>query len=138
VNMLVSRLGWAYRQLQQWLGSEGTTSKLGDFTTTLRVIPLSLMAVAIGVLNAFVALALLKLIGIFTNLFFFQRWGTALVSPASNTLGLWELWVPVIGALIIGVMARAMAQSAFAGTVSLRPSNPFSSMEVEWSRAWRC
>jgi chloride channel protein, CIC family len=106
VPMLVSRLLWTYRQLQQWLGFEETRSKLGDFTTTLRVIPLSLMAVAIGVLNAFVALALLKLIGIFTNLFFFQRWGTDLVSPASNTLGLWELWVPVVGALIIGVMAR--------------------------------
>jgi chloride channel protein, CIC family len=106
VNTLASRLGWAYRQLQQWLGSEETSSKLGDFTTTLRVIPLSLMAVVIGILNAFVALALLKLITIFTNLFFFQRWGTDFVSPASNTLGLWELWVPVVGALIIGVMAR--------------------------------
>jgi chloride channel protein, CIC family len=106
VNKLVSRLGWAYRRLRQSLGAEETSGKLADFTTTHQVVPLALMAVAIGVLNAFVALALLKLIGIFTNLFFFQRWGTALVSPASNTLGLWELWVPVVGALIIGVMAR--------------------------------
>jgi CIC family chloride channel protein len=106
VNMLVSRLWWAYLQVQRWLRSEETSDKLGDFTTTQRVLPLSLMAVAIGVLNAFVALALLKLIGFFTNLFFFQRWDTALVSPASNTLGLWELWIPVVGALIVGIMAR--------------------------------
>ena len=32
--------------------------ELGDFTTTQRVLPLSAMAIVIGVLNAFVALAL--------------------------------------------------------------------------------
>jgi H+/Cl- antiporter ClcA/predicted transcriptional regulator len=81
-------------------------SELGDFTTTRRVIPLSLLAIAIGVLGAFVALALLKLIGLFTNLFFFQRWSTAMVSPAQNRLGLLEIFVPIVGALIIGLMAR--------------------------------
>jgi H+/Cl- antiporter ClcA len=79
---------------------------LGDFTTTGRVIWLSLMAVVIGVFSAFVALALLRLIGLFTNLFFFQRLDTSLVSPAANTLGLFEVFVPVVGALIIGLMAR--------------------------------
>jgi H+/Cl- antiporter ClcA/predicted transcriptional regulator len=101
-----SRLWRACRQVQQWLGEEEARGTLGDFTTTRRVIPLALMAIAIGILNAFVALALLKLIGFFTNLFFFQRLDTALVSPASNTLGLWELCIPVAGALIIGLMAR--------------------------------
>ena len=57
-------------------------------------------------LSAFVALALLRLIGIFTNLFFFLRWGTALVSPANNRLGGWEVLVPMIGGLIVGIMAR--------------------------------
>ena len=52
------------------------------------------------------ALALLRLIGLFTNLFFFQRWGTALVSPAGNHLGVFVILVPVVGALIIGLMAR--------------------------------
>ena len=63
-----------------------TVDKLGDFTTTRRVIPISGLALLIGLVSAFVALALLKLIGLFTNLFFFGRWGTALVSPAGNTL----------------------------------------------------
>ncbi|MFL5626218.1 MAG: chloride channel protein, partial [Ktedonobacteraceae bacterium] len=70
------------------------------------MILISLLALGIGVLSAFVALLLLKLIGLFTNLFFFQRWDTSLVSPVGNTLGLFEIFVPVIGALIIGVMAR--------------------------------
>jgi H+/Cl- antiporter ClcA/predicted transcriptional regulator len=79
---------------------------LGDFTTTPRVIPISALAMVIGLLCAFVALALLRLIGLFTNLFYFGRWNTSLVSPAGNHLGIYSVLVPVAGALIIGVMAR--------------------------------
>ena len=79
---------------------------LGDFTVTARTIPISVLAIVIGVISAFVALGLLKLIGLFTNLFFFGRWGTALVSPAGNHLGPFEILIPVLGALIIGFMAR--------------------------------
>src|ERR687887_740394 len=80
--------------------------ELGDFTTTKRVIPIAALAVVIGIFAAFVAAALLKLIGLFTNLFFFQRFGTNLVSPAGHHLGPIVVAVPVLGALIIGVMAR--------------------------------
>src|ERR1700732_1121366 len=79
---------------------------LGDFTTTRRVIPISALAMLIGLFCAFVALALLRLTGLFTNLFYFGRWNASLVSPASNHLGLFSVLVPVAGALIIGVMAR--------------------------------
>src|SRR6184192_959621 len=79
---------------------------LGDFTATWRVVPMALAGVGIGVLAAYVALALLRLIGLFTNLFFFQRWDSALVSPAGSTLGPLVVLVPVGGALVIGVMAR--------------------------------
>src|SRR5713226_1557404 len=80
--------------------------ELGDFTTDSRVIFLSVIAIGIGVLSAFVALALLRLIGLFTNLFFFHRWAAALVSPVDNKLGAFEVMVPVVGALIVGLMAR--------------------------------
>ena len=60
----------------------------------------------IGALCAFVALVLLRLIGLFTNLFYFGRWNTSMVSPAGNHLGVYSILVPVGGALIIGVMAR--------------------------------
>ncbi len=86
--------------------SEDVVQRLGDFTTNWNVIPITALAIGIGILSAFVALALLRLIGIFTNLFFFQRWGTALVSPASNRLGWLEVFVPMIGGLIVGLMAR--------------------------------
>ncbi len=88
------------------LGNHEALGKLGDFTANSRMILLSFLALGIGIISAFVALILLRLIGLFTNLFFFQRWSTALVSPAGNKLGLFEVLVPVIGALIIGFMAR--------------------------------
>src|SRR3954463_6299204 len=81
-------------------------SGLGDFTTGYRVITIGAIAIGIGVVSAYVALVLLKLIGLFTNLFFFQRWSTAVASPANHTLGGFVILVPVVGALIIGLMAR--------------------------------
>jgi CIC family chloride channel protein len=80
--------------------------QLGDFTTDWRVIPISLLAIAIGLISSVVAWALLRLIGLFTNLFYYHRWNTALVSPAGNSLGIWAVLVPVAGSLIIGLMAR--------------------------------
>src|SRR3954470_560797 len=87
-------------------GERTGLADLGDFTTTPRVLIVGLMAAIIGLICAYVALALLKLIGLFTNLFFYQRWDTALVSPAGHHLGPFVVAVPVIGALMIGVMAR--------------------------------
>ena len=80
--------------------------RLGDFTATRRMLPVAAMAAVIGVISAYVALALLDLIGFFTNVFFFQRLGTELVSPAQHGLGRWVVLIPIAGALIIGLLAR--------------------------------
>lgn len=95
-----------WRKVTQVPGNHKVPGKLGDFTTSPRVILISCMAIVIGIVSAFVALILLRLIGLVTNLFFFQRWSTTLVSPAGNHLGILEIFVPVIGALVIGIMAR--------------------------------
>src|SRR6266571_3674437 len=80
--------------------------ELGDFSTTSRTLQISALAMGIGALCAFVALVLLRLMGLFTNLFYFGRWSTTMVSPIGNHLGVYSVLVPVAGALIIGVMAR--------------------------------
>ena len=77
-----------------------------DFTTNWRVVPISLIAIVVGVVGAFVAVVLLRLINLFTNLFFYGRWSQEVTSPAGNHLGPWIIAIPVIGALIVGVMAR--------------------------------
>lgn len=79
---------------------------LGDFTTTWRVIPISGLAIVIGVVSAYVALGLLRLIGFFTHLFFYGEVQDSLVSPAGHHLGYWVILIPVIGGLIVGFMAR--------------------------------
>jgi len=83
-----------------------TTDRLADFTTRPRVVLLSAMAAVIGVIGAFVAFGLERLIRFFTNLAYFQRASLDLVSPAENHLGWWAVLVPVAGGLIIGLMAR--------------------------------
>jgi chloride channel protein, CIC family len=80
--------------------------ELGDFTTTWRVLPISGIAIVIGVVSAYVALLLLRLIGLCTNLFFYGRLRTELVSPAGHHLGYAVVLVPVIGGLIVGLLAR--------------------------------
>ena len=79
---------------------------LRDFTTTWRVLPISGLALVVGVVAAYVAVALLKLIGLFTNIFFYHRFSSQLVSPGGHHLGPWVIVVPVIGGLIVGLMAR--------------------------------
>jgi CIC family chloride channel protein len=95
-----------WQKIIQALDHDEEKGKLGDFTTTPRVLVISLIALVVGVLGAFIALILLRLIGLVTNLFFFQRWSTVLISPAGNKLGLFEIVIPVIGGLIVGLMAR--------------------------------
>ncbi len=82
------------------------TDRYADFTTDRRVILLSLMALVIGAIGTLVAVALLWLIYVFTNLFYFHKFSAANVPPAENHLGLWAILVPMVGGLIIGLMAR--------------------------------
>src|SRR6476469_6719589 len=80
--------------------------ELGDFTTDRRVLLLSAIALGIGALASVVAVGLLDLIALRTNLFFFQRWSIHPASPAEHQLGAWVVLVPVVGATIVGFMAR--------------------------------
>jgi CIC family chloride channel protein len=71
-----------------------------------RIVMVSFLAAAIGLIAGFVAYALYKLIGLFTNLFFFHTWSTNFTSVRFHHLGYWVIFVPVIGGLIVGVMAK--------------------------------
>jgi len=81
-------------------------AELGDFTTDPSVIKLSILALGIGCLSAFIAYALLWLIALFTNLAYFGRFSVAQVTPGQSPFGVWAVGIPVIGGLVIGLMAR--------------------------------
>ena len=71
-----------------------------------RMVLVSFLAAGIGLVAGVVAFALYKLIGLFTNLFFFHRWSTDFSSAQHNHLGWMVIVTPVIGGLIVGVMAK--------------------------------
>ncbi|HZQ46385.1 MAG TPA: chloride channel protein [Verrucomicrobiae bacterium] len=82
------------------------TDSLSDFTTDTRVLLLSAMALLIGAMSAVVAYVLVWLIAVITNLSFFHTFSSAHTTPQEAHLGAWVILVPVVGALIIGLMAR--------------------------------
>jgi H+/Cl- antiporter ClcA len=86
--------------------SPSSDDRLGDYTADTRIIALTGLAALIGVTSAFVALALVRLIGLFTNLAYFHRLATTFVSPADSPLGPWRAVIPVAGGFIVGLMAR--------------------------------
>ena len=85
---------------------ERVEDRLADFTRDRRIVVLSWMALVVGALSAFVAYALVWLIAVITNIAFYQRFSSVFQSPNNHRLGYFVILVPVIGGLIIGVMAR--------------------------------
>ncbi len=81
-------------------------ARLADFTTDKRVLVLSGMAIIIGAIGSLVAYVLVWLINLFTNLAYYQRLSAQPASPDGNQMGVWAVLVPVVGGLIIGLMAR--------------------------------
>jgi CIC family chloride channel protein len=80
---------------------------LGDFDVSRRMLLITAFALPIGAVSACVAWALLRLIGLITNLVFYQRFGTALVAPGEgHHAPLLILLAPVCGGLVIGLVAR--------------------------------
>lgn len=71
-----------------------------------RMFLVSLLAAGIGLVAGIVAFALYRLIGFFTNLFFFHRIAADFTSARLNTLGPWVIITPVVGGIIVGIMAK--------------------------------
>jgi CIC family chloride channel protein len=89
------------------LGVSGVRSTAPrEATAQFRIALVSLLAGGIGLIAGGVAFVLYKLIGLFTNLFFYHRWDTTFTSPRLNHLGLWVVVTPVIGGIIVGFMAK--------------------------------
>jgi H+/Cl- antiporter ClcA/CBS domain-containing protein len=79
---------------------------LSDFTTDRRVLLLCLLAAPIGCIAGLVAKALLWLIAVITNAAFFLRFSAEPAVLTGHHFGWWGVAVPVIGGLIVGLMAR--------------------------------
>jgi chloride channel protein, CIC family len=80
----------------------------GDFSAEVRLIWIATLAILIGACCAFLAVILLHLIYFFTNLFYYQQFSLEFHSPADAIprLGWISIFIPVLGGIIIGLMAR--------------------------------
>jgi len=71
-----------------------------------RMVLISALAAGVGLLAGIVAFLLYRLIGLFTNLFFYHRFSFDFTSAQFNHLGLWVIVTPVLGGIVIGFMAK--------------------------------
>ncbi|QKC83122.1 chloride channel protein [Mesorhizobium sp. NZP2077] len=79
---------------------------LRDFTTDARVLTIATIAVVVATAALFAGIVLLKLIRLATNIAYFGQFSLADLKLQDTPLGYAAVVVPVIGALIIGLMAR--------------------------------
>jgi chloride channel protein, CIC family len=86
-------------------GAQVGDVRLGE-PAHFRMVLVSFLAGGVGLVAGLVAFILYKLIGLFTNIFFYHRFVTEFVSARQNHLGFWVILVPVIGGLAVGVMAK--------------------------------
>jgi H+/Cl- antiporter ClcA/CBS domain-containing protein len=77
----------------------------GDFAADRRLLQLALLALPIGAVCTLVAKLLIIMIALFTNLFFRAQLSIEVLPPVLSW-GPWTALVPVVGGLIIGLMAR--------------------------------
>ena len=88
-------------------GGRLVSTRLADFAVDRRMLLMAALAAPIGALAAAAAWCLLRLIGLVTNLVFYQRWAVDLIAPGAQHHPWWlVLGAPVAGGLVVGVMAR--------------------------------
>jgi CIC family chloride channel protein len=79
---------------------------LRDYSADSRMLFISAVAAVLGCVSAVLSWVLLRLIGLSTNLFYFQRWQFDEVDPSTHHMGWWAVFVPVVGGLLVGLIAR--------------------------------
>jgi CIC family chloride channel protein len=71
-----------------------------------RTAMLCLICILLAAAAALVAEGLVHLISLFTNLCFYGRFSFAEATPWHHSLGAWVIFVPIGGAIVVGLMAR--------------------------------
>ena len=79
--------------------------RLGDYSTDYRMLILAAMATVAGTGGAFSAWALLKLIYLATNIFWYGNF-SFVHTPFSSRVWFLVLLIPIVGGLVVGLMAR--------------------------------
>jgi H+/Cl- antiporter ClcA/CBS domain-containing protein len=87
----------------------GTGSTLRDYSADSRILYTSALASVLGAVSAVAAWVLLELIALCTNLFYFHSWSFKDRDPWQATQHWWLALMPVLGGLIVGLIARYLS-----------------------------
>ncbi len=71
-----------------------------------KAVVLCLLSILVGILAGLIAKVFTALIGLITNLTYYGKFSARFSSPAGNHLGYFAIIVPIVGGLVVGVMAR--------------------------------
>lgn len=80
--------------------------RLADHSADRRMLLLAVMALVVGIGATGGAWLLIRAIALMTNLFWFGRLSAAPTEIIDSALGFGTMFVPVLGSLFVGVMAR--------------------------------
>jgi H+/Cl- antiporter ClcA len=85
------------------------TGALRDYSANSRILYTSSLAAGLGAVSAVLAWALLEMIALCTNLFYFQKWSFVDKDPWEAGRHWWLVLMPVLGGLIVGLIARYLS-----------------------------
>jgi chloride channel protein, CIC family len=101
------------RDLSEQRVESSATAKFGPNSTGeaagvvgYRIGWMSILAALVGILTGIIAYLLYDLIGLFTNLAYYHQWSFHFRSPENTAIGPWIIVTPVIGGLLVGLMAK--------------------------------
>ncbi len=83
--------------------------KLRDYSADSRILYVSVLAACLGAVSAVAAWALLEMIALSTNAFYFHRLSVKEVDPWQAGRHWWLVLMPVLGGLIVGLIARYLS-----------------------------
>jgi CIC family chloride channel protein len=91
------------------LKTTGPADALRDYSADSRILYTSALAAGLGAVSAVAAWALLEMIGLCTNLFYFHKFSFIDRDPWQAGRHWWLVLMPVLGGLIVGVIARYLS-----------------------------
>jgi CIC family chloride channel protein len=90
--------------------SQDSTGELRDYSADSRILYTSALAAGLGAVSAVLAWALLEMIALCTNLFYFHTWSFVDRDPWQAHGHWWSTaLMPVVGGLIVGLIARYLS-----------------------------
>jgi H+/Cl- antiporter ClcA/CBS domain-containing protein len=89
--------------------TSGAAAKLRDYSADSRILYTSALAAVLGSVSALAAWALLEMIALCTNLFYFHHWSFTDHDPWQAGRHWWLVLMPVLGGLVVGLIARYLS-----------------------------